>query len=244
MKPPFITTTPQVIKTKINGSFMAIKNQNLNIMKTSIKTLFAAALSVLVLTSSAFASTDVKSNQVTVLNQVKNISKIEVKGNVDIILVQAPAESVKVYDSYYAKNALVQQQYGILRISSFQKETLTVAVYVRNLSSIVAADNATVTTLGKINFLSLDVVLTGKAKADLNTNTVNLTTVVKDNAILNLSGYTTDLYASMGAQANLNLAQFKADCSSVNSIAPVYAKVVPAKKVTLESIGYTDDLAK
>ncbi|TKC02042.1 GIN domain-containing protein [Pedobacter cryotolerans] len=213
-------------------------------MKTSIKNLFAVALTSLVLTSSAFAATDVKSNQVTILNQVKNISKIEVKGNVEIILVQATVESVKVYDSYYAKNALVQQQDGVLRISSFQKETLTVAVYVRNLSSIEAADNATVTTLGKVNFLSLDVVLTGKAKADLNTNTVNLTTVVKDNAILNLSGYTTDLYASMGANANLNLAQFKADCSSVNSIAPVYAKTTPVKKVTLESIGYADDLAK
>ncbi len=213
-------------------------------MKTSIKNLFAVALTSLVLTSSAFAATDVKSNQVTVLNQVKNISKIEVKGNVEIILVQATVESVKVYDSYYAKNALVQQQDGVLRISSFQKETLTVAVYVRNLSSIEAADNATVTTLGKVNFLSLDVVLTGKAKADLNTNTVNLTTVVKDNAILNLSGYTTDLYASMGTNANLNLAQFKADCSSVNSIAPVYAKTTPVKKVTLESIGYADDLAK
>ena len=213
-------------------------------MKTSIKNLFAAALSVLVLSSSAFASTDVKSNQVTVLNQVKNISKIEVKGNVEIILVQAPVESVKVYDSYYAKNALVQQQDGVLRISSFQKETLTVAVYVRNLSSIEAADNATVITLGKVNFLSLNVVLTGKAKADLNASIVSLTTVVKDNAVLNLSGYTTDLHASMGAQANLNLAQFKADCSSVNSMAPVYAKAVPTKKVTLESIGYTDDLAK
>lgn len=213
-------------------------------MKTSIKNLFAAALSVLVLTSSAFAATVVKPKQVTVLNQVKNISKIEVRGNVEVILVQAPVESVKVYDSYYAKNALVQQQDDVLRISSFQKETLTVAVYVRNLSSIQAADNATVTTFGKVNFLSLDVVLTGKAKADLNTSTVNLTTVVKDNAILNLSGYTTDLYASMAANANLNLAQFKADCSSVNSIAPVYAKAAIAKKVALESIGYTEDLAK
>ncbi|RZJ81732.1 MAG: hypothetical protein EOO47_03180 [Flavobacterium sp.] len=213
-------------------------------MKTSIKNLFAVALTSLVLTSSAFAATDVKSNQVTVLNQVKNISKIEVKGNVEIILVQAPVESVKVYDSYYAKNALVQEQDGVLRISSFQKETLTVAVYVRNLSSIEAADNATVTTLGKVNFLSLNVVLTGKAKADLNASTVSLTTVVKDNAILNLGGYTADLYATMGSQANLNMEKFKADCSSVNSIAPVYAKATPVKKVTLESIGYADDLAK
>lgn len=213
-------------------------------MKTSIKNLFAVALASLLLTSSSFAATPIKPNQVTVLNQVKNISKIEVKGNVEVILVQAPVESVKVYDSYYAKNALVQQQNGVLRISSFQKETLTVAVYVRNLASIEAADNASVTTLGKVNFLSLDVVLTGKAKADLNASTVSLTTVVKDNATLNLSGYTTDLHASMGANANLNLAQFKADCSSVNSIAPVYAKATATKKVTLESIGYTEDLAK
>lgn len=213
-------------------------------MKTSIKNLFAVALASLVLTSSAFAATPIKPNQVTVLNQVKNISKIEVKGNVEVILVQAPVESVKVYDSYYAKNALVQQQNGVLRISSFQKETLTVAVYVRNLASIEAADNASITTLGKVNFLSLDVVLTGKAKADLNASTVSLTTVVKDNATLNLSGYTTELHANMGANANLNLAQFKADCSNVNSIAPVYAKAASTKKVTLESIGYTEDLAK
>lgn len=213
-------------------------------MKTSIKNLFAVALASLVLTSSAFAATPIKPNQVTVLNQVKNISKIEVKGNVEVILVQAPVESVKVYDSYYAKNALVQQQNGVLRISSFQKETLTVAVYVRNLASIEAADNSSITTLGKVNFLSLDVVLTGKAKADLNASTVSLTTVVKDNATLNLSGYTTELHANMGANANLNLAQFKADCSNVNSIAPVYAKAAPTKTVTLESIGYTEDLAK
>ena len=213
-------------------------------MKNSIKNLFAATLSVIVLTSSAFAATTEPSNTITVLKQVKNISKIDVKGNVEVILVQAPVESVKVYDSYYAKNALVQQQDGVLRISSYQKETLTVAVYVRNLSTIEAGDNATVKTFGNVNFLSRDVVLTGAAKADINANTVSLITTVKDNANLKLAGYTNDLYATMGAKAILNMAQFKADCSSVNSIAPVYAKAVPTKKVTLESIGYTDDLAK
>lgn len=213
-------------------------------MKTSIKNLFAAALTLVVLTSSAFASTDEKQNNVTVLTQVKNISKIEVKGNVEVILVQSPIESVKVYDSYYSKNALVQQQEGVLRISSFQKETLTVAVYVRDLAAIKAEDNSTVKTFGKVNFLSLDVVLAGSAKADINANTVSLTTSVKDNASLKLGGSTTDLYAALGTQAKINMDQFSADCSSVNAIAPVYAKAPAVKKPTLESLVLVDELAK
>ena len=105
-------------------------------------------------------------------------------------------------------------------------------------------DNATVKTFGNVNFLSLNVILTGNAKADINTNTVSLTTAVKDNANLNLAGSTTDFYATMGTKAALNMAKFKADNASVNSIAPIYAKALAAKKVTLESIGYADELAK
>lgn len=197
-------------------------------MKTSIKTLFAAALTLVVLTSSAFASSDVKSNNVTILNQVKNITKLEVKGNVEVILVQAETESVKVNDSYYSKNALVQQQNGVLRISSFQKERLTVTVYVRNLSSIEAGDNAIVRTFGKVSFLSLDVILKDKANAEINASTINLYTSIKDNASLTLSGATTEHYAVLGSQAKMSMDQFTADIASVNTIAPVYAKVVAA----------------
>ncbi|MBY0541866.1 MAG: DUF2807 domain-containing protein [Sphingobacteriaceae bacterium] len=205
-------------------------------MKFSIKNLFATALTLVVLTGSAFASTTNPSNNVTVLTQVKNINKIVVSGNVEVLLIQAPVESVKVYDSYYAKNALVQQQNGELRISSFEKQTLTVAVYVRELSTIELGDNSTVKTYGKVNFLSLDVILKGSAKADINANTFNLTTTVKDNANLELSGSTTDHYASLSSNAKMNMDQFKADNTSVNSIAPVYAKVNSVKTQTLANV--------
>lgn len=198
-------------------------------MKTSIKTLFAAVLTLVVLTSSAFASSDVKSNNFTVLNQVKNITKLEVKGNVDVILVQASTESVKVNDSYYSKNALVQEKDGVLRISSFEKERLTVTVYVRNLASIEAADNATVKTFGKMSFLSLDVILKDKATADIDATTINLYTSIKDNASLILSGATTEHYAILGSQAKMSMEQFTADSTTVNTIAPVYAKVNVAR---------------
>lgn len=210
-------------------------------MKTSIKTLFAATLALVVLSSSAFASPEVKdNNNVTVLSQVKNISKIEVKGNVEVILVQAPTESVKVYDSYYSKNALVQQQDGVLRISSFQKETLTVAVYVRNLTAIDAEDNASIRTYGKVNFLSLNIDLRGKATADINASTVNLYTSVKDSANLKLSGNTSEHYAVLGTKAKMSMDQFAADSTSVNTVAPIIAKAVPARE-TLENIVIADD---
>ena len=211
-------------------------------MKTSIKNLFATALTLIVLTSSAFASTDVKENNITILNSLKDINKIEVKGNVELIMVQAPTESIKVYDSYYAKNALVQQQDGVLRISSFQKETLTVAVYVRNLSAVEAGDNAHVKTFGKISFLSLNVKLNGNATADINATTISLTTNVKDSASLNLSGSTTDHYAVLSAQAKINMAGFTAENSSINSTSPVYAKVNSVKQ-NLESLVLNEELA-
>ena len=129
-----------------------------------------------------------------------------------------------------------QQENGELRISSFEKETLTVAVYVRELSTIELGDNSTVKTYGKVNFLSLDVVLKGSAKADINANTFNLTTTVKDNANLELSGSTTDHYASLSSNAKMNMDQFKADNTSVNSIAPVYAKVNSVKTQTLANV--------
>ena len=213
-------------------------------MKFSIKNLFATALTLVVLTGSAFASTTNPSNNVTILTQVKNINKIIVSGNVEVLLIQAPVESVKVYDSYYAKNTLVQQKDGELRISSFEQQTLTVAVYVRELSSIELADNSTVKTYGKVNFLSLDVILKGSAKADIDANTFNLTTTVNDNASLELSGSTAEHYATLSSQAKMNMDQFTAENASVSSISPVYAKVKKAKRQTLESIVLTDELSK
>lgn len=214
-------------------------------MKTSIKNLFAAALTLVVLTSSAFASDVAKNNTVTTLNQVKNINKIVVSGNVELIVLQAPTESVKVYDSYYAKNALVQQENGELRISSFQKERLTVAVYVRNLSVIEAGGNAVVKTSGKINFLSLSVSLKDQAVADINASTISLYTSVKDNANLKLSGATSDHYALLGAQAKMSMELFAAENSSISTTAPVLAKAAPVKPALGAMINLADvELAK
>ncbi|MCY1521612.1 putative auto-transporter adhesin, head GIN domain [compost metagenome] len=132
-------------------------------------------------------------------------------------LVQGVTESVKVYDTYYSKNALVQAENGVLRISSFQKKPLTVAVYVTNLNTIEVADQSSVTTSGKASFLSLDVLLKDNARADINANVVSMYTTLKGNASLKLSGSAQEHTSVLASYAQLNLSQFTAQNSSVIS---------------------------
>ncbi|WP_316770158.1 GIN domain-containing protein [Pedobacter frigiditerrae] len=186
-------------------------------MKTSIKTLIALSLTAAILTSSAFVTKADNGQTQTVLNDVKKVNKITVSGNVELILVQSADENVKVYNNYYASNALVQQKNGELRISSFNKETLTVIVYVTNLNSVTASDNATVKTFGKFSLLNLDVTLKDKATANLNTSTISLNANVTDEANLTLSGTTEDYNAVLGSVAKLNMTQFAAETTSIKS---------------------------
>jgi len=225
-------------------------------MKTSIKNLFVVALGLVTISTSAFANESVADNvkanvkstsaakNVTVLSEVKNINKIVASGNVEVFVVQAPTESVKVYDSYYSKNALVQQKDGVLRISSFEKEPLAVTVYVRNISSIEATDNASVKTFGRVNFLSLDVLLKDKATADINAKTVSLYTSINDQASLKLSGATEEHYALLGTSAKMTTGGFIASTSDVKSIAPKYIAQAKVVVPTLESLAIADELAK
>jgi hypothetical protein len=185
-------------------------------MKTSIKNLFAAALVMVTLSSATVvANATENSANYTALTKVKNISKIVVSGNVKLILVQDAKESVEVYDQYYTKNALVQQQGAELRISSFDKNTLTVIAHVNNLTAIEASNTATVTTAGNFNLLNLSIVLNDKASADIKANTVNLSTDVKDAASLKLAGSAETHLAVIGSESKIKMGDFTAQESSI-----------------------------
>lgn len=186
-------------------------------MKTAIKSIALSTIAALVLTGSslcAFAADDKKE---TTLNEVKKVNSVKVSGNVELILVQSNAESVKVYDDYYAKNAVVQQRDGELRISSYEKETLTVVVFTNSLNTISASDRAKVKTYGKFNALSLDVKLENKATADLNMNAIDLTSDVADDSSLTLTGSAVNYNGLMGNFAKVNLAQFNAEETNLQS---------------------------
>lgn len=196
-------------------------------MKNSIKNLAAAlTLTGVLFTGSAFANKTTDNPQVTVLAEVKKVNKINVAGNVELILVQSADESVKVYDNYFSKNALVQQKDGELRISSFEKETLTVVVYAAQINEITASNDASVKTFGKFNGLDLSVNLKDNATAQLNTNTISLNTNVNGNANLTLSGTTETLNAVLGSVAKVNMDNFAAQSTSIKSKNVMVAKAL------------------
>ena len=177
-------------------------------MKTTIKNLIAAGITATVLLGTAIAAkADVAPTKSTVLSSIKNINKIAISGNVELILVQGTEENVKVYNDYYASNALVQHENGQLRISSFGKEKLTVVVHVKNLSAIAAADQSTVKTYGRFDLLNLSIALKDQAKADIDANTVSVATDIKGEARLNLSGKTDEHYARSAADKGCRFAE-------------------------------------
>jgi hypothetical protein len=200
-----------------------LKKLKYTVMKTSIKTLFSADLATIILgTASVAANATENNNSYTNLTSVKNITKIKISGNVKLILVQDAKESVEVYDNYFAKNALVQQQDGELRISSFTSAPLTVIAHVNNLSAIEASNTSSIKTSGNFNLLNLNVVLNDSATADIKANTVNLSTNVNGTSNLVLSGSTESYTAVLGSVAKVNMNDFVAADTNV-SAAPVVA---------------------
>ena len=164
-------------------------------MKTTIKNFIAAGITATVLLGTTVAAkADIAPAKSTMLSSIKNINKIDISGNVELILIQDSEESVEVYNDYYANNALVQHENGALRISSFGTEKLTVVAHVKNLSAISAADQSTVKTYGKFDLLNLSIALKGQAKAAIDVNAVSVTTDISGNAKLNLSGSTEENY--------------------------------------------------
>ncbi len=193
-------------------------------MKTSIKNLFAAILTIAISTSAPVLVNATSTKKVTVVGEIKKFNKLNVAGNVEVILVQNANQSVQVYDNYYSKNALVQEKNGELRISSFDKETLTVVVYASQLNEITVSDNAVIKTSGKFSTLSLTVNLKDQSKAILNTNTVDLFANVNGQSSLTLSGKTTEYNALINSVAAINMDKFSAENSSIQSKNTVVAQ--------------------
>ena len=200
-------------------------------MKIAIKSLIALTITTLALTASTISVKAADPNQVTVLTQAKKLNKINVSGNVELILVQSADESVKVYDNYFTKNALVQEKDGELRISSFNKETLSVVVNVSDLSSITASGNAKITTYGKFNALSLDVYLSDQANVVLNTNTISLFANLNGQSNLSLTGTTTEYNAVMGSVATVSMTKYIAATTNIQSKGISIAKINKAKSL-------------
>ncbi|AYL94757.1 GIN domain-containing protein [Mucilaginibacter celer] len=162
-------------------------------MKTTILTIATSLVLALGVSTAANANTKIDNNAAVVLNNVNKINKIEVRGNVEVYVSAGDADQVKVYNKYYAENALVQNNNGTLRITSYKNEKLVVWVTAADLKAINAYDNAEVKSFGKLSALDLNVNLYNNASAKLNLDAYAATVNVNDHAKVELNG-TADVY--------------------------------------------------
>ena len=195
-------------------------------MKTTIITLATIATLALGLGNKSIAADkDGVANKAevsTVLTTVNKISKIEVRGNVELYVSDGDADQVKVYNKYYEESALVQSQNGVLRISSYADQKLVVWVKSTDLRAISAYDNAEVKSFGKLSSIDLNVNLHNDASAKLNMNAYSATVTLADHAKADLRGTATDMTLKHDVATSVNKVNFTAVNMTENKNVPAY----------------------
>ncbi|QDW23564.1 hypothetical protein FFJ24_001460 [Pedobacter sp. KBS0701] len=179
-------------------------------MKTSIKTLTKSVLAAIVLTSAIFSTSVMAGEKQPVkMSAPKNISQVIVSGNVEITLVQGQKESVSYNDDNTGSVKVIQ--YGhTLKITSTDRNTAKITVYVKDIYRIQASENAVVKTAGRLDSKYLQLFLKGDAVAEIDSDTESLYTVIEGRADLKLSGATAEHILVMGSTPKLNLDRFAA----------------------------------
>lgn len=195
-------------------------------MKKSILTIAIAISSVLGINQSAFASDKVH-GEFTILNQINHIGKIEVHGNVELYLSDGETDQVKVYNNYYAENALVQNKNGVLNITSYTAQKLVVWVTVNNLSSLAVYDNAQIKSFGKLSALELSVNLYNNASAQLNMDAYAVNMKLTDHAKADLEGTISEAEFGYDYSASLNITNLSSEhlVKKLNSYYPAKSLV-------------------
>jgi hypothetical protein len=185
-------------------------------MKTKFLSFVTIAAIVLGISNTTFAATKndaaVKNNEVsTVLTNVSKINKIEVRGNVELFVSDGASDQVKVYNRYYTESALVQNQKGVLRISSYSAQKLVVWVTADQLSAITAYDNAEVKSFGKLSSIEMDVTLHDNAYAKLDMGGYSANITLNNRAKADLTGNVTQCNLKYGRSTSVNSTNFVAE---------------------------------
>ena len=178
-------------------------------MKTLTKTLFAAALTALVLTSSAistFAAEPIVSE--TKISKLSTVNRIWVSGNVKIVLTQGEKQSVEGTENYNAAKTSISTDGKTLFINSEETNQVTLNITLKDLERIEAYGQSMVVTSNNFDVKNLQLFINQSATARIKTTTASLYTVVKEDAVLKLNGtagYSTMIASNM---KNVKLADF------------------------------------
>ncbi len=168
-------------------------------MKSKISIWILSIVLLTLFAKNTYATVNTNSNY-TVLNDIKSISKIEVRGNVQLFISDNAPDQVTVYNKYYAETALVQSRNGVLRISSYSTEKLVVWIKSESLLSVSAFDNAEIRSFGELSKIEFNIDLHNKATASLDLDAYSVNVTLRDEATISLSGRVEEF----GMNRNLN----------------------------------------
>lgn len=177
-------------------------------MKAKILTLLV--ITVVVSGISNFTYAAAKTHKEITLTHIGAINKIEVHGNVEVYISNGNKDEVSVNNNYYAESALVQDDNGILRISSYKAEKLVVYVTASDLRAITAYDNASVKSDGKFSAIELNVNLYNHAYAGLNLDNYAANITVNDQAKADLTGNITEYNLNYSHSSTVNRSELVA----------------------------------
>ncbi|MFP5079347.1 GIN domain-containing protein [Pedobacter sp. JCM 36344] len=158
-------------------------------MKSLTKTVFAVALSALVSLSSA-TTTFAAEPAITFKSTpaLSGFNKIWVSGNVKIVLTQGEKESIIGMQNFDAKKTSVLSKGQTLYINSTESDRVTLNITVKDLQRVQAYGHSVVVTSNNFDVKYLQLFLNQSAKAKINTTAGSIYTVVKDDAVLKLTG--------------------------------------------------------
>jgi phage gp45-like len=198
-------------------------------MKTSIITIATIFTLVLGTVTTSFAATNNNEEVSTVLTNVSQIKKIEIRGNVQLFVSDGTADQVKVYNKYYAESAMVQNDNGVLRIASYNAKTLVVWVTAADLRAISAYDNSEVKSFGNLSKIDLNVDLFNNASAQLNLDAYKANITVNDRAKADVKGNVNEYTLTRDQSATVNNSELIATTTQ--------------EKVTNKFVAVTSDMA-
>lgn len=195
-------------------------------MKKTILTLITMTVVVLGTANFTYADT-ATTNKATTLTHVGSINKIEVHGNVEVYITNGKKDEVTVNNNYYTENALVQDEDGVLRVSSYKAEKLVVYVTATDLRSIAAYDNAIVKSDGKLSAISLDINLYDHAYAGLKLNNYAANITVSDQAKADLTGTIDEYSLTYSSSSTVNRTELTAMNVTETKVVPQQMVINP-----------------
>jgi len=178
-------------------------------MKNLAKTVFAMALTAVVMTST-MATTFAAAPVVTTLEtpSLTSFNKIWVSGNVKIVLTQGDHQSVDAVNNYDSTKTSVLNNGQTLYINSMESGQVTLNITVKDLQRVEAYGQSVVVTSNNFDVKNLQLFLSQSATAKIKTTAESLYTVLKDDAVLKLNGTATQSTLIASNTKNLKVADF------------------------------------